>query len=131
MPQFSNRSKERLATCDERLQRVLNLVIQVVDFTVLQGHRSVEEQQELYAQGRTKPGAIVTHIDGVTKKGNHNYVPSRAVDIAPWPIDWNDLPRFRNLATAVKVAAVALGYDVRWGGDWQTFKDYPHFEIVG
>jgi peptidoglycan L-alanyl-D-glutamate endopeptidase CwlK len=88
-------------------------------------YRSVEEQQRLYSQGRTAPGQIVTQIDGVTHKSNHNYSPSRAIDFAvtrdgkiTWDTEW------------YKVAGpyfVAEG--LIWGGNWKTFKDYPHVEL--
>lgn len=129
MPRYSQRSLDRLATCDDRIQKVFHEVIKTFDVTVLQGHRSIEEQQALYAQGRTKPGKIVTHIDGISRKGNHNYQPSRAIDVAPWPIDWNDIGRFREMAAAVKAAAACVGVELDWGGDWRRFKDYPHFEL--
>lgn len=136
MPRFSSKSKERLASCDLRLQQIMNIVIEHYDITVIEGHRSVERQQELYAQGRTKPGRIVTYLDGVWRKGNHNYQPSRAIDIAPWipsagGIDWNDIAEFQRMAVIVKVAAQALGVPITWGGDWNGLKDYPHFELRG
>ncbi len=54
----------------------------------------------------------------------------QAVDLAPWPIDWNDLKRFRRLAVLVKRAAVLEGVTIVWGGDWTSTEDYPHFELV-
>lgn len=130
MPKFSKRSADRLATCDASIQRVMNEAIKHFDFTVLYGHRTVAEQQELYAQGRTKPGKKVTNLDGVNKKSKHNYSPSKAVDIAPYPIDWNNIARFEEMATVVKAAAKAIGVEITWGGDWKSMKDYPHFEIA-
>ena len=64
---FGNRSKKRLSTCDEDLQKIMNLAIQrtIVDFGITEGHRSVERQQELFNQ-RPK----VTHVDGVNIKSS-------------------------------------------------------------
>jgi peptidoglycan L-alanyl-D-glutamate endopeptidase CwlK len=127
MPEFSATSRQRLETCDRRLITLCREAILVVDFTVLYGHRSNEEQDELYAQGRTKPGNIVTN-----KKGGesiHNTFPSRAVDLAPWPIDWNDLTRFGELAGVMKAIAHDMMIPLQWGGDWPNFKDYVHFQI--
>ncbi|MBL0351134.1 MAG: hypothetical protein IPP68_12320 [Elusimicrobia bacterium] len=45
-------------------------------------HRTVAEQQRLYAQGRTTKGNIVTWVDGIKKKSNHNSYPSKAIDVA-------------------------------------------------
>lgn len=89
--------------------------------------RSTEEQQALYAQGRTKPGQIVTQIDGVTKKSNHNHMPAKALDFAivfNGKIVWNDVAEFKEFASYAKK------YGVKWGGDWTSFKDYPHLEVV-
>lgn len=136
MTTFSKKSKERLLTCDPRLQRVLEMAIQYTDFTVLCGSRTPDEQFELFKQGRefsngkwVKVGSTVTNIDGKTKKSMHNYTPSKAVDIAPYPIDWNDLERFKSLAVVIKRCADACGVDLEWGGEWQSFKDFPHFEL--
>ena len=136
MPSFSKRSKERLLTCDPRIQRVLEMAIKYTDFTVVCGTRPPEEQFELFKQGRTlkdgkwvKTGATVTNIDGKSKKSMHNYSPSKAVDIAPYPIDWNDIERFKALAVVIKRCADACGVELEWGGQWKTFKDYPHYQL--
>jgi len=90
----------------------------------------VQRQRALYKQGTTR-------IDGLTKLSQHNYSPSRAFDLAPYPIDWQDRARFYVLAGVVLGAAADLGIDLRWGGDWdgdgtfqdQNFHDLPHFEL--
>lgn len=137
MPSFGQKSKDKLKTCHPDLQRVMEEAIKEYDFTVIYGQRSVEEQFELYKKGRefkdgqwVKVGATVTNLDGKTKKSMHNYSPSLAVDIAPYPIDWNDLKRFKEMADVVKKAAEKLGVKIAWGGDWKSFKDYPHVELV-
>ena len=137
MPKFGKLSLDRLATCDERIQKVMNEAIKHYDFTVLYGHRSVEEQFELFRQGRslvggwwkvTEPSKVVTQLDGKTKKSNHNYNPSRAIDIAPYPIDWKNIDRFLEMAKVVKEAAKTVGVEITYGGDWK-MRDYPHFEV--
>ena len=137
MPSFGQKSKDKLKTCHPDLQRVMEEAIKEYDFTVIYGQRSVEEQFELYKKGReykdgqwVKVGATVTNLDGKTKKSMHNYSPSLAVDIAPYPIDWNDLKRFKEMADVVKKTAEKLGVKIAWGGDWKSFKDYPHVELV-
>lgn len=139
MPAFSSRSRERLASCDSRLQLVMNKVIQVLDITVLEGHRLVSRQQQLYRQGRFgNDGPIVTNIDGIRVRGKHNWQPSKAIDVAPYPLDWNDRERFVYMAGIVLGIAHANGIDLRWGGDWDEDNDLrdhnspmdlPHFEI--
>tara|TARA_R100001530_G_scaffold49678_1_gene37103 strand:+ start:1275 stop:1667 length:393 start_codon:yes stop_codon:yes gene_type:complete len=128
MPRYSKRSKERLATCDEKLQGVFNEVIKHVDCSILEGHRSKERQNKLYDEGRTK----VRYPDG-----RHNFNPSRAVDVTPYPVDWEDRERQTLFAGFVLGTARSMGINLRWGGDWDQdfqvmdnrFDDFPHFEI--
>lgn len=128
MPKFSKKSLEKLSQCDERLQLVLNEAIKYYDFTILEGHRGKELQNMYYEQGKSKLKY---------PKSKHNSFPSIAVDIAPYPIDWNDRERFYFMAGVVKGIANSMGIKLRWGGDWdqdhdfkdQTFFDLPHFEI--
>ena len=122
MYKFSKRSKDNLATADEKLQLLFNEVIKEFDCTVIEGHRSLERQKELFDKGASQ-------IDGISKKGKHNYFPSRAVDVVPYPLDWNDIESFKLLASVVKRKALDLGINVQWGGDWVSFKDYPHWQI--
>ena len=129
MPKFGRRSKERLATCDEKLQKVFNEVIKHVDCSVLEGHRSEERQEKLFKEGKTK-----VHYPN----GRHNASPSRAVDVVPYPIDWNDRERFHLFAGMVIGLARGMGISLRWGGDWNMnfevddnqFVDFPHFELL-
>ena len=129
MPRFGKISKERLATCDERLQEVFNEVIQFVDCSVLEGHRSQERQDKLYDEGKTK----VKY-----PRGRHNSNPSRAVDVTPYPVDWEDRERQTLFAGFVLGIARAKGIKLRWGGDWDMdfevmdnrFDDFPHFEVI-
>ena len=129
MFKFSKRSADRAATCHPLLQEILNAAIKEYDFTVLSGHRAVAEQLKLYAQGRTEAGRIVTYKDGIKKKSKHNHLPSLAVDIAPYPVDWDNLGRFEHLASIIKRIAKEKAIPVVWGGDWRR-KDYPHFELA-
>ncbi len=130
---FSKPSLDRLHTCDVHLQELMMTALKLtpMDFTILQGYRSLEEQWQLFSEGKTK-------IDGVTQLSNHNHTPSRAVDVAPWPIDWSDMERFRFLGGLIIGVAGGRGLRIRWGGNWdndgdfkdQTFNDLPHFELM-
>ena len=128
MPRYSKRSKERLASCDQRLQDVFNEVIKHVDCSILEGHRSKERQNKLYDEGRTK----VKYPNG-----RHNSNPSKACDVTPYPVDWEDRERQTLFAGFVLGLARSMGYTLRWGGDWDQdfqvmenrFDDFPHFEI--
>lgn len=132
-------SRKNLEGLHPNLVAVVNRAIQLTtqDFSVTCGVRTLAEQKELYAQGRTKPGQIVTW----TLKSRH--LPAadglgRAVDLAPYPIDWNDLLKFDAIAKAMFDASKVLGIPIRWGADWdQDGKprergetDSPHFELT-
>ena len=128
MPRFGSRSKERLLTCNEDLQKVFNEVIKYVDCSVLEGHREEYRQDKLYEEGKTKVKFPM---------GRHNSSPSRAVDVTPYPVDWDDRERQTLFAGFVLGIARNMGIKLRWGGDWnQDFKvqdnkfdDFPHFEV--
>lgn len=88
-------------------------------------YRSPEDQAKLYAQGRTTAGKKVTNIKS---GGKHNQLPSKAFDIAfkdkLGNLVW-DNKNFLNFAIAIR----STNINIKWGGDWKSFKDYPHFEI--
>lgn len=127
---FGKNSRDNLATCDERLQKVFNEVINHVDCSVLEGHRSQERQDKLYEEGKTK--VKYPH-------GRHNASPSKAVDVTPYPVDWEDRERQTLFAGFVIGVANGMGINLRWGGDWDQdfqvsdnkFDDFPHFELKG
>lgn len=151
---YGQTSQDRLATVHPALRGVCvkALGYSTVDITVLEGARTMERQRALYAQGRTTAELIaagVTGIDGrpdlpkVTWTLNSRHLPkedgfSWAVDLAPWPIDWNDISRFDAVALAMFRAASAMGVRIRWGADWdgdgklreRGESDSPHFELM-
>ena len=128
MNSFSGRSMGHLNTCDDRLKTLFMEVVKVFDCTVFSGRRGKDEQDELYRQGRSQlkfPESM------------HNAEPSKAVDVAPYPIDWKDRERATYFAGYVMGIANAQGLSLIWGGDfnkdWQVkdnmFDDLWHFEI--
>jgi peptidoglycan L-alanyl-D-glutamate endopeptidase CwlK len=133
---FSQRSKTNLLGVHPDLVRVMNEAIKdtPVDFTITDGVRSVE-QQALYAQGRTKPGVIVTNADGVKKKSNHQAKGDGygyAVDLYPYlngKVDVNAVKELKVIAAHILATAERLDVPVEWGGNWSSLKDYPHFQI--
>ena len=128
MPSFGKKSREQLATCHPKLQKVFNEVIKFVDCSVLKGHRGKKEQDEAFERGNSK----VKYPDG-----RHNSDPSRAVDVLPYPIDWKDYERMTLFAGYVLGTAKQMGINLIWGNDWDgdfetkdtNLKDYPHFEL--
>ena len=121
MPYFSERSLRNLNSCDERIKNVLYAAIERFDFTVTDGHRTEEAQNRAYAENNS----TLRWPDS-----KHNKLPSLAVDIAPWPINYNNINSFFYMAVIILEEASRLKVPMRWGGNWKTFKDYPHFELL-
>ena len=129
MPKFSLVSEAKLGDVDPRLVGVLREAIRFIDFSVLEGHRDEQRQNEAVAAGRSK-------TPWPTSK--HNQLPSLAVDVAPYPIEWNEPRRFYHLAGFLEAIAQVQGVRLRWGGDWdgdrdyrdQSFNDLVHFELA-
>ena len=144
---LGNRSKEKLDTCHIDLKKIFVLAISKskVDFGISEGYRSIERQNKLYKEGKSK-------IDGLIKKGKHNYSPSLAVDIFTYHPDLNtrrklayDKSHLSYLAGIIDASAMELykrgeiGHLIRWGANWdsdgvidydQSFDDFPHFELI-
>lgn len=140
MPSFSKASRQRLETCDLRLQFVLTDAILIVDFSVIEGHRPKELQDKAVREGKSqKPWPT----------GNHNRLPSRAVDITPvyfdagkMQIDWSDLIAFGRVMGVIQACAFRRNVRLRFGLDWdgdfrsvnrdpsESFLDAPHIELV-
>lgn len=130
MPSFGKASQKQLATAHKDLQKLFNEVVKDWDCTVIEGKRTEAQQRLNLASGASK-----------TLRSKHVFPaegPSLAVDVAPYPIKWNDLNRFYAFAGYVVGRARGLGINIRWGGDWdsdrdftdQTFNDLVHFELV-
>lgn len=127
---YGRKSKKNLSECHPDLQEIFNEVIKVIDCSIIEGHRTKEEQNKAYDKGFSKLRF---------PKSKHNKKPSLAIDVVPYPVDWNDSKRFALLAGIVKGIAQSKGIKIRWGGDWngnndlsdEHFFDLPHFELVG
>lgn len=130
MPRFSKSSQDKLSTAHSDLQRLFNEVIKYFDCTVTCGYRGEIEQQLALDAGMSK--AAFGH-------SAHNYMPSYAVDVVPYPINWKDRERMTLFGGFVLGMAAAMNIKIRWGGDWNgdtevkdnNFDDLPHFELIG
>ena len=100
MYKYSKWSTGRLASAHPDLQHLFNEVIKVIDCTVVYGHRTEAEQEEMVRKGYSKLKY---------PNSNHNKVPSLAVDAIPYPIDWNDRERFVYFDCIVKGIASQMG----------------------
>ena len=154
MPAFGASSKKKLETCHEDIIEICNEAIQLVDFSIITGHRTKEEQNALYPK----------YTKLKWPNGNHNSFPSRAVDVAPYIKPYGVI--FGNPAEIVKmmdltgvseieaktfvqksyarligiIEGIAFQRDIEirvgidWDGDFdmldQTFHDLGHWELT-
>ena len=124
MPRFGKRSRERLKGVNIKLQHILNQLVKIMDVTIIEGLRTQERQDELVKKGASK-----------TKYSKH--IQGKAVDVAPYPIDWEDRERFHYMGGMLRGIGHQLGLKIRWGGDWDSdgeikdnkFDDLVHVEI--
>lgn len=131
MPKLGKRSLSRLKGVDPRLVTLCHAVVKDFDITIIEGLRDLETQKKYVKEGKSK-----------TLKSKH--LEGRAIDIAPYPVDWDNLARFDFLAGMMYAYANMMGVKIRWGGDFdqdlmfgtkgktkgkETFKDLVHFEL--
>jgi len=148
---FGKSSLSRLESVDPRISEIMKESIKTspYDFGIVQGKRSYEDQFSLWKKGRKWNESLGLESDPeswqpdksagniVTKTMQSKHMTGRAVDIAwfnteKFGFDWSDESKYKELGQHIKATSLKLGYgeDVTWGGDWESFKDYPHFEIV-
>jgi len=128
MPTFSQRSLRARAELHPLLQQLVDAAIKEVDFVILDAQRGRAEQEKAFKGGFSKARF---------GQSAHNYVPAVALDIAPYPVDWNDAAKFRAVAKVFMKVAKDKKLPVRWGGDWdmdgdwkdERFLDWGHFEL--
>ena len=139
---LSERSLKSLEGVNPNLVKVVERAIELTeqDFLVLEGVRSKEQCYINYGKGRTAAQCSAKGVptkyaqpslSKVTWLNNplaSKHVTGNAVDLVPYPINWNTISKFTTISKAMKQAAKELGVDLEWGGDW-TKKDYPHFEL--
>ena len=139
---LSERSLNSLKGVNPSLVKVVERAIELTeqDFLVLEGVRSKEQCYINYGKGRTAAQCSAKGVptkyaqpslSKVTWLNNplaSKHVTGNAVDLVPYPINWNTISKFTTISKAMKQAAKELGVDLEWGGDW-TKKDYPHFEL--
>lgn len=136
-------SKRSLEGVDARLVSVAKRAIQITkqDFVIIEGLRTREQMMINYGKGRTAAQLAKFGIPASYAKPKEakvtwlnnpfasNHASGKAIDVVPYPVDWNDIGKFRTIADAFKQAARELGVKLEWGGDWSKSKDYSHFEV--
>lgn len=96
----------------------------ILDLTVVPygGLRTLDDQRQLVAKGASQTLNSLHRVQPETGFGH-------AIDLAPYPLDWNNIERFMLAGTLMFRAAMELGVPLEWGGHWKNFKDYPHFQL--
>lgn len=148
---LSKLSLGRLNGVDANLVKVVQRAIEITpqDFMVVEGVRSKEQCYINYGKGRTVAQCTAKGVPAkyaqpklakVTWLNNplsSKHVSGKAVDLVPYPVNWNDLTKFDQVAKAMFAAAKELGVSIRWGANWDNDGNYrekgeydsPHFEL--
>ena len=125
MYKWGKKSSDLLATCDKRLQDLANKMLECSDFdmTITCGYRGKEEQEQYFAEGKSK-----AHFG----QSKHNTFPSKAIDICPYPINWDktDYRWWKMIALAYEVAR-KNNINIRCGAFFTGLEDLPHIELIG
>lgn len=102
-----------------------------ITILITDGFRSIDEQNAIYAKGRTTEGKVVTQVQG--GHSYHNY--GLAIDFAlrtkkgevVWDMEYDG--NKNGQADWMEVVEIAKGLGFSWGGDWENFPDYPHLQM--
>ena len=135
MNRWSKASLERLKSCHPDLQLLFGKILHIRDCSILCGHRGEAEQNKAKAEGKSQLA---------WPNSKHNQKPSIAIDVSPWPLQWdktNDFIYFGGLVMGVAEMLYENGdmcYRLQWGGDWSrdytqsnnSFNDLVHFQLI-
>jgi len=122
---FSKNSKAKIAELHPLLQRILYRAIEdsPFDFGVHQGHRSIEDQKKAYDKGLSK-------IDGIHRRGYHNYKPALAFDYHVAGPDIWDKEKLKAVADHIKkIGKEEFNVELTWGGEWKHLHDWDHIQL--
>jgi len=127
MFKLSKKSKERLEGVNPRIIEIVDLALTIthIDFGIPGdgGIRTAERQLELYEKG-------VSKCDGYNSKSYHQT--GLAFDVYAYvdgKASW-DRNHLTSVAAAILQAASKLGYKLEWGGNFKSFCDMPHFQLL-
>lgn len=120
MFKFSLRSMENLKAIHPHLQIVAHKALEItpIDFGVISGLRTPEQQHALVNKGKSKTQ-------------NSRHLTGHAMDVAVFlgsEITW-DVHYYKQLHEIIYLTAQGLNIPLEWGGDWHSFKDYGHYQL--
>lgn len=127
MYKLSKRSLNNLKGVHPDLVKIVKRALEIsdIDFTVVEGLRTLEKQKEYFNKGvsKTMKSKHLIQSDGF----------GHAVDLYPYydgsvQVD-ADYTYFKKIADSMKMAAAEFEVNITWGGDWKTFVDCPHFQL--
>lgn len=130
-PATMNLNTQRLTRVNPKITQLGLLMVDAcaeagLAILITQGLRTWEEQDALYAQGRTAPGKIVTNARGGQSWHNFGLAFDIVVLDSVGKADWDTAhPGWS------RAAAIGKSLGLEWGGDWTKFKDLPHFQLIG
>ena len=128
-PSISNvddRTERNILKLLPEVQQIARTLVQKaaengIKIKVISGLRTYEEQDKLYAQGRTKAGSVVTYARG--GQSNHNFGIAFDIGVFEGTKYLTESDKYK----AVGVLGMDLGLE--WGGNWKTIVDEPHFQL--
>jgi peptidoglycan LD-endopeptidase CwlK len=120
------RSEKVIATLVPEVQPLARALVERaasngIRIRVISGHRTWQEQDDLYAQGRTRPGDIVTKARG--GYSNHNFGIAFDIGVFEGNKYLQESPKYK------AVGALGMELGLEWGGNWRNFVDEPHFQL--
>lgn len=148
---LSKLSLSRLEDVHTDLVKVVKRAIEISqqDFMVVEGIRTKEQCYINFGKGRTAAQCTtkgvparyaqpqLSKVTWLTNPLSSKHVTGKAVDLVPYPVNWDDVSKFDQIAKAMFGAAKELDLSIRWGADWDNDGNYrekgeydsPHFEI--
>lgn len=126
IPPVDPRSEKNILTLKPEIQPLARALVQKADsagikIKVISGYRSYEEQDALYAQGRTTPGKIVTKAPA--GYSNHNFGIAFDIGVFEGNKYLGESPKYK------AVGALGMEIGLEWGGNWKSMTDEPHFQL--
>ena len=118
-----------ITLCHPRIQRLAAALVQKcaeqgLQIKIGETYRTIAEQDALYAQGRTKPGTIVTNARGSSYRSFHQWGTAFDIYRADGRGAYYDADGFFS-----RVGAVGVALGLEWGGNWKSIQDKPHFQL--
>ena len=121
-----SRSEKNILTLDSKIQPLARSLVHKaasvgITIKVISGLRTYEEQDALYAQGRTKPGNIITNARA--GYSNHNFGIAFDIGIFEGNKYLGESPKYKT------VGVLGMDIGLEWGGSWKSIVDEPHFQL--